>query len=67
MGKISHIAQISVSVEPLSIIEPQALAASAMVNANHLNSKVESAQKMIQNFLNYISSFSVTQAQTLTK
>ncbi|KAL7307139.1 protein OPI10 homolog [Trichogramma pretiosum] len=62
-GKISHVAQIGVSVEPLNIIEQQAMMASATLNANHANTALYSAQKIVQNFLNYVSSFSVTQSQ----
>ncbi|OXU24181.1 hypothetical protein TSAR_001214 [Trichomalopsis sarcophagae] len=56
---ISHVAQIGISVEPLSILEQQA----AVATTNATNSFVEFAQKMITSFLNYVSSFSVTQAQ----
>ncbi|XP_033221772.1 protein OPI10 homolog [Belonocnema kinseyi] len=59
MNKISHVAQVGVSVEPLAVLEQQA----AMVSAAATNSFVEFAQKMLSNFLNYISSFSVTQSQ----
>ncbi|XP_043270385.1 protein OPI10 homolog [Venturia canescens] len=59
IGKISHVAQIGVSVEPLNIIEQQAVA----VATTTTNTFVEFTQKMITSFLNYISSFSVTQSQ----
>ncbi|XP_011501346.1 PREDICTED: protein OPI10 homolog [Ceratosolen solmsi marchali] len=59
IGKISHVAQVGISVEPLSILEQQA----AVTTANATNSFIEFAQKMITSFLNYVSSFSVTQAQ----
>lgn len=59
MSKISHVAQVGISVEPLAVLEQQA----AMVSAAAANSFVEFAQKMLSNFLNYISSFSVTQSQ----
>jgi hypothetical protein len=59
IGKISHVAQVGISVEPLSILEQQA----ALTAANATNSFIEFAQKMITSFLNYVSSFSVTQAQ----
>ncbi|XP_058800818.1 protein OPI10 homolog [Phymastichus coffea] len=56
---ISHVAQIGVSVDPLHIIEQQA----AIATQTSTNTFVEFAQKMITGFLNYVSSFSVTQAQ----
>ena len=59
MSKISHVAQVGVSVEPLAVLEQQA----ALVSAAATNSFVEFAQKMLTNFLNYISSFSITQSQ----
>lgn len=59
IGKISHVAQIGISVEPLTIIEQQA----ALAKANSTSSTIEFAQKMISSFLNYVSSFSVTQSQ----
>ncbi|XP_057319224.1 protein OPI10 homolog [Microplitis mediator] len=58
-AKISHSAQIGISVEPLSVIEPQA----ALVASTTTETHVKFAQKMIINFLNYVSSFSVTQSQ----
>jgi len=61
IGKISHNAQIGISVEPLNILEQQIAVNSA--NASNTDSFVDFAQKMITSFLNYISSFSVTQAQ----
>jgi len=59
IGKISHFAQIGVSVEPLVIIEQQV----ATVAATTTNSFVEFVQKMLTSFVNYVTSFSVTQAQ----
>ncbi|XP_053981310.1 protein OPI10 homolog [Hylaeus anthracinus] len=59
VGKISHVAQIGVSLEPLAIIEQQA----AQVSQATSNSFLEFVQKMITSFLNYVSSFSLTQAQ----
>ncbi|KAJ8668072.1 hypothetical protein QAD02_009735 [Eretmocerus hayati] len=58
-GKISHVAQIGISVEPLNMIAQQA----ALATVNSTNSSIDFAQKMITSFMNYISSFSVTQAQ----
>ncbi|CAL7942732.1 unnamed protein product [Xylocopa violacea] len=59
VGKISHVAQIGVSVEPIGAIEQQA----ATVTEATSNSFLEFVQKMLTSFLNYVSSFSVTQAQ----
>lgn len=57
--KISHVAQIGVSVDPLHLIEQQA----AEATANSTNTFIDFAQKMITGFMNYVSSFSVTQGQ----
>lgn len=57
--KISHMAQIGVSVEPLAMIEQQV----ATLAVTTTNSFVEFVQKMLTSFLNYVTSFSVTQAQ----
>ncbi|XP_011306503.1 protein OPI10 homolog [Fopius arisanus] len=63
IGTISHVAQIGISIEPLNSIELQANAVSeAAMNAT-TSSAIEFAQKMLMNFCNYISSFSVTQSQ----
>lgn len=59
VGKISHVAQIGVSMEPIVAIEQQA----ATVTEATSNSFLEFVQKMLTSFLNYVSSFSVTQAQ----
>lgn len=59
VGKISHVAQIGVSVEPIGAIEQLA----ATVTEATSNSFLEFVQKMLTSFLNYVSSFSVTQAQ----
>lgn len=59
IGKISHVAQIGVSMEPLAIIEQQA----ATVAATTTNKNAEFVQKMLTNFVNYVTSFTVTQAQ----
>ncbi|KAL0128372.1 hypothetical protein PUN28_003574 [Cardiocondyla obscurior] len=59
IGKISHFAQIGVSVEPLAIIEQQVTA----VTASTTNSFMEFVQKMLTSFVNYVTSFTVTQAQ----
>lgn len=59
VGKISHVAQIGVSVEPIVAIEQLA----ATVTEATSNSFLEFVQKMLTSFLNYVSSFTVTQAQ----
>ncbi|XP_032676528.1 protein OPI10 homolog [Odontomachus brunneus] len=59
IGKISHVAQIGVSVEPLIVIEQQA----ATLAATTTNNSIEFAGKMLTSFMNYVTSFSVTQAQ----
>ncbi|XP_018401602.1 PREDICTED: protein OPI10 homolog [Cyphomyrmex costatus] len=59
VGKISHFAQIGVSVEPLIVIEQQI----AAVAATTTNSFMEFVQKMLTSFVNYVTSFTVTQAQ----
>jgi len=59
IGKISHVAQIGVSVEPLAIIEQQA----ATVAATTTNTFVDFVQKMLTSFVNYVTSFTVTQTQ----
>ncbi|XP_015122223.1 protein OPI10 homolog isoform X2 [Diachasma alloeum] len=63
IGKISHVAQIGISIEPLNVIESQANAIANAVADVTRNSSMEFAQKMLTSFLNYISSFSVTQSQ----
>lgn len=57
--QISHVAQIGISVEPLSVIEPQAIAVATATT----NTFIDFSQKMITSFLNYVTSFSVTQSQ----
>lgn len=57
--QISHVAQIGISIEPLAVIEQQA----AVVSDLATNSFIEFAQKMLTSFLNYVSSFSLTQHQ----
>lgn len=59
IGKISHVAQIGVSVEPLAVIEQQA----ATLATATTNNSIEFAEKMLTNFMNYVSSFLVTQRQ----
>ncbi|XP_018058294.1 PREDICTED: protein OPI10 homolog [Atta colombica] len=59
VGKISHFAQIGVSVDPLTVIEQQI----ATVAATTTSSSMEFVQKMLTSFVNYVTSFTVTQAQ----
>lgn len=59
VGKISHVAQIGVSVEPIGAIEQQAATVTEATSISFL----EFVQKMLTSFLNYVSSFSVTQSQ----
>ncbi|EFN62288.1 Protein OPI10-like protein [Camponotus floridanus] len=59
IGKISHVAQIGISIEPLVIIEQQA----ATVAATTTNTFVDFVQKMLTSFVNYVTSFTVTQTQ----
>lgn len=55
----SHNAQIGISVEPILHVQQQ----SAMVTNQTTSNYVLFCQKMLENFLNYASSFGVTQAQ----
>ncbi|KAK0082902.1 hypothetical protein PV325_009669 [Microctonus aethiopoides] len=59
VDKISHVAQIGISVEPLTVIEQL----TSIVPTVTTDSRVEFIQKMITHFINFVSSFSVTQAQ----
>lgn len=61
VGKISHVAQIGVSVESLGVIEQQV----TTISLTTTNSFLEFVQKMLTSFVNYVSSFSVTQAQMI--
>ncbi|XP_014487927.1 PREDICTED: protein OPI10 homolog [Dinoponera quadriceps] len=61
IGKISHMAQIGVSVEPLAVIEQQAATLATIMT----NNSIEFAEKMLTNFMNYVTSFLVTQAQVV--
>lgn len=61
MGKISHVAQVGISVEPLLAVEQQA----AALTTQTTNNFIEFAQKTLSNFVNYVSSFSVTQNQMI--
>ncbi|XP_063225446.1 protein OPI10 homolog [Bacillus rossius redtenbacheri] len=57
--KISHNAQIGISVEPLMNVQQQ----SALVASQQTNSFLEFAQKMLENFFNYAASFAMNHAQ----
>lgn len=55
----SHNAQIGISVEPILQVQQQ----SALVTSQTTSNFMQFCQKMLENFLNYASSFGVTQAQ----
>lgn len=55
----SHNAQIGISVEPILHVQQQ----SALVTSQTTSNFVLFCQKMLENFLNYASSFAVTQVQ----
>jgi hypothetical protein len=55
----SHNAQIGISVEPMLHVQQQ----SALVTNQTTSNFMQFCQKMLENFLNYASSFAVTQAQ----
>ena len=57
--QFSHYAQIGISVEPILHVQQQ----SAIVSAQTTSNFVQFCQKMLENFLNYASSFAITQAQ----
>uniref|UniRef100_A0A1B6C384 Uncharacterized protein n=1 Tax=Clastoptera arizonana TaxID=38151 RepID=A0A1B6C384_9HEMI len=59
--KISHVAQIGISVETIDVVQQQI----ALIDKTAKNQTlfVEFSQKMIQNLFNFASSFAVTQAQ----
>lgn len=59
VDKISQVAQIGISVEPLTVIEQL----TSIVPTVTTDSRVEFIQKMVTHFINFVSSFSVTQAQ----
>ena len=56
-----HVAQIGISVEPLAQLCQQTPAQGT--NATGPESFVEFSQKMLQNFMNYASSFAINQSQ----
>ncbi|KAJ9586005.1 hypothetical protein L9F63_020343 [Diploptera punctata] len=55
----SHNAQIGISVEPILHVQQQ----SALVTTQTTSNYMQFCQKMLENFLNYASSFAITQAQ----
>lgn len=55
----SHNAQIGISVEPILHVQQQ----SALVTSQTTSNFMQFCQKMLENFLNYASSFAVTQVQ----
>ena len=57
----SHMAQIGISVEPLTTLAQQTPVSNAAVSK--LDSFVEFSQKMLENFFNYASSFAISQSQ----
>lgn len=57
--KISHNAQIGISIELLECIQQQAALISQQVTTSYL----QFGQKMLENFLNYASSFACTPSQ----
>uniref|UniRef100_A0A1B6LN33 Uncharacterized protein n=1 Tax=Graphocephala atropunctata TaxID=36148 RepID=A0A1B6LN33_9HEMI len=59
---ISHNAQIGISVESADVVQQQV----SMLEANKPNTQaqfIEFSQKMLENFINYATSFTITQAQ----
>ncbi|XP_060065016.1 protein Hikeshi-like [Ylistrum balloti] len=60
-GQQSHMAQIGISVEPLTQLSQQTPVTQAKPSS--VEPFVEFSQKMLENFFNYASSFGLTQAQ----
>jgi protein Hikeshi len=59
--KFSHLAQIGISIEPLFTIQQST---PAVATEPYRGSKyAEFTQKMLENFVNYMSSFGITQAE----
>lgn len=60
-SKISHVAQIGISVESIDLVQQQI----ALIDKTASNQSlfVEFSQKMVQNLFNYASSFAITQAE----
>lgn len=59
IGKVSHVAQIGISIEPANIIEQK----TQLQVTEKANKTLDFAQKLLINFLNYVSSFTITQQQ----
>ena len=57
----SHLAQIGISVEPLTTLAQQTPIKNA--TASTVDSFMEFSKKMCENLFNYVASFAVTQAQ----
>ncbi|ESO99580.1 hypothetical protein LOTGIDRAFT_141873 [Lottia gigantea] len=57
----SHLAQIGISVEPIEQLAQQTPATAS--SATNVSSFVEFSQKMLENFVNFASSFAVNQSQ----
>uniref|UniRef100_A0A023F2X1 Uncharacterized protein n=1 Tax=Triatoma infestans TaxID=30076 RepID=A0A023F2X1_TRIIF len=57
--KISHVAQVGISIEPIDVVQQQWELLNAEATQNQTQF-VEFAQKMLQNFLNYSVSFVLT-------
>ncbi|XP_074660260.1 protein Hikeshi-like [Tubulanus polymorphus] len=58
-----HIAQIGISAEPLAQLAQQTPVANASVS--NVSAFVEFTQKMLENFVNFATSFAVTQSQMI--
>ncbi|PSN37994.1 Protein OPI10 [Blattella germanica] len=55
----SHHAQIGISVEPMLQVQQQ----SAITTSQNINSSKQFCEKMLESFFNYMSSFTINQAQ----
>lgn len=57
----SHLAQIGISVEPITQLAQQT--PDTFANTSNVEPFIEFSRKMVENFFNYCASFSITQAQ----